>query len=126
MGQRNPSPCGTAAERRLRAPGDPAGIPLLTDRERQTLFLVGTGVGNRLIARRLGISERTVRAHLSNAVRKIGVRTRSEAAVFAFAYLDLVDIPAPRDPRDAREPHDVRDPRDPREPPRLRTAPGRR
>jgi hypothetical protein len=76
-------------------------------------------VGNRLIARRLGISERTVRAHLSNAVRKIGVRTRSEAAVFAFAYLDLVDIPAPRDP-------DVRDPRDPREPPRLRTAPGRR
>lgn len=116
MGQRNPSPCGTAAERRLRAPGDPAGIPLLTDRERQTLFLVGTGVGNRLIARRLGISERTVRAHLSNAVRKIGVRTRSEAAVFAFAYLDLVDIPAPRDP----------DVRDPREPPRLRTAPGRR
>jgi len=83
-------------------------------------------VGNRLIARRLGISERTVRAHLSNAVRKIGVRRRSEAAVFAFAYLDLVDIPAPRDardPRDAREPHDVRDPR---EPPRLRTAPGRR
>ncbi|WBB58673.1 helix-turn-helix transcriptional regulator [Streptomyces sp. WMMC500] len=111
MGQGKASPCEAAAEGRLRAPGDPGGIPLLTDRERQTLYLVGTGAGNRLIARRLGISERTVRAHLSNAVRKIEVRSRSEAAVFAFAYLDLVDIPAPREPR---------------EPPRPRTAGGTR
>lgn len=93
MGQGKSSAPDAGTGGRLRAPGEPDGIPLLTDRERQTLFLVGTGAGNRLIARRLGISERTVRAHLSNAVRKIGVRSRSEAAVFAFAYLDLVDIP---------------------------------
>ncbi|WP_234380397.1 helix-turn-helix domain-containing protein [Streptomyces sp. CMB-StM0423] len=99
MGQRRTSLCEAATQGRLRAPGDPDGIPLLTERERQTLFLVGTGAGNRLIARRLGISERTVRAHLSNAVRKIGVRSRAEAAVFAFAYLDLVDIPAAAEPR---------------------------
>lgn len=95
MCQRKPSPSEVDTEGRLRAPGDPDGIPLLTDRERQTLFLVGTGAGNRLIARRLGITERTVRAHLSNAVRKIGVRSRAQAAVFAFAYLELVDIPEP-------------------------------
>jgi DNA-binding CsgD family transcriptional regulator len=93
--QRKSCPSEVDTEGRLRAPGDPDGIPLLTDRERQTLFLVGTGAGNRLIARRLGISERTVRAHLSNAVRKIGVRSRAEAAVFAFAYLYLVDLPEP-------------------------------
>lgn len=104
MGQRKSSPLEVAAEGRLRAPGDPDGIPLLTGRERQTLFLVGTGAGNRLIARRLGISERTVRAHLSNAVRKIGVRSRSEAAVFAFAYLDLVDIPEARTEEAPRSP----------------------
>ncbi|MFW6694437.1 response regulator transcription factor [Streptomyces sp. MAR4 CNX-425] len=93
MDQRESNPWETATGGSLRAPGDPDGIPLLTDRERQTLFLVGTGAGNRLIARRLGISERTVRAHLSNAVRKIGVRSRVEAAVFAYAYLTLPDHP---------------------------------
>ncbi|WP_407565520.1 helix-turn-helix transcriptional regulator [Streptomyces sp. 184] len=113
MGQRKSSACETTAKGGLRAPGDPDGIPSLTDRERQTLFLVGTGAGNRLIARRLGISERTVRAHLSNAVRKIGVRSRSGAAVFAFAYLDLVDLPEPPDAKEPPRPRTAGAPRPP-------------
>jgi DNA-binding CsgD family transcriptional regulator len=45
---------------RRRAPAQ----PVLTPREREGLELVGRGLGNRLIARRLGISAQTVKAHL--------------------------------------------------------------
>jgi DNA-binding NarL/FixJ family response regulator len=57
--------------------------PGLTERERAVLTLVGTGLPNKLIAMRLGISEKTVKAHLTNVFRAIGVTDRTQAALWA-------------------------------------------
>jgi DNA-binding NarL/FixJ family response regulator len=47
------------------------------------LGLVGRGLANKQIARKLGISERTVKAHLTNIFQRIGVRDRTSAALWA-------------------------------------------
>jgi DNA-binding NarL/FixJ family response regulator len=62
--------------------GDRAGLGL-TERERAVLTLVGGGLPNKLIATRLGISEKTVKAHLTNVFRAIGVTDRTQAALWA-------------------------------------------
>ncbi|WP_323748930.1 helix-turn-helix domain-containing protein [Streptomyces sp. PR69] len=72
------------------APGNPNGVASLTDREKQVLVLLGSAAGNRSIARTLGIAERTVKAHLTNLMSKIGVASRIEAAIFAFAHHELL------------------------------------
>lgn len=70
----------------VRAPGLPAGFamlgeapPLLTPREVEVLALVGEGYSNKAAARRLGISQHTVKFHLEAVFAKLGVRTRAEA-----------------------------------------------
>ena len=55
-------------------------LDALTRREREVLELVGTGLTNRQIARRLAISERTAAVHVSNLIAKLGVGNRVEAA----------------------------------------------
>lgn len=55
----------------------------LTEREREVLRLVTTGVGNREIADGLGISLNTVKYHVANLLRKHGARTRAELAAFS-------------------------------------------
>jgi DNA-binding NarL/FixJ family response regulator len=55
----------------------------LTARERQVLALVRQGLANKQIARRLGISERTVKAHLTSVFATIGVADRTSAALWA-------------------------------------------
>lgn len=55
----------------------------LTDRERQVLGLVAAGLANKQIARRLGISEKTVKGHLTNLFQRIGVSDRTQAALWA-------------------------------------------
>jgi DNA-binding NarL/FixJ family response regulator len=56
---------------------------LLTSRELEVLRLVGVGKANKEIAAALVISERTARTHVSNVLRKIGVSSRTQAAVLA-------------------------------------------
>ena len=60
----------------------------LTDREREVLGLVRDGLANKQIARRLGISERTVKAHLTSVFQRIGVSDRTQAAMWAVNHLD--------------------------------------
>jgi DNA-binding NarL/FixJ family response regulator len=60
----------------------PAAVPL-TAREREVLELVRDGLANKQIARRLGISERTVKAHLTSVFSTIGVADRTAAALWA-------------------------------------------
>jgi DNA-binding NarL/FixJ family response regulator len=55
----------------------------LTDREREVLRMVGDGHPNKVIARRLGISERTVKAHLTSIYQRLGVTDRTQAALWA-------------------------------------------
>jgi DNA-binding NarL/FixJ family response regulator len=56
---------------------------VLTDREREVLRLVARGLANKEIARQLSISEKTVKAHLGSAFQRIGVRDRTQAALWA-------------------------------------------
>jgi DNA-binding NarL/FixJ family response regulator len=62
-------------------------VPELTEREREVLALVGRGMANKQIARRLGIREGTVKAHLSSVFQQIGVRDRTAAALWAREHL---------------------------------------
>lgn len=55
----------------------------LTPRETEVLSLVRKGLANKQIARRLGISERTVKAHLTSTFQRIGVADRTQAALWA-------------------------------------------
>lgn len=55
----------------------------LTPRETEVLGLVRQGLANKQIARRLGISERTVKAHLTSTFQRIGVVDRTQAALWA-------------------------------------------
>jgi DNA-binding NarL/FixJ family response regulator len=57
--------------------------PRLSARERQVLALVAEGLPNKVIARRLDISERTVKAHLTRIFEQLGVRDRTQAALWA-------------------------------------------
>ncbi len=59
-----------------------AGVDL-TPRESEVLALVRQGLANKQIARRLGISERTVKAHLTSTFQRIGVVDRTQAALWA-------------------------------------------
>ncbi|MGZ4190073.1 MAG: response regulator [Actinomycetota bacterium] len=59
----------------------------LSDREQQVLRLVAAGLANKQIARRLGIAERTVKAHLTNIFASIGVTDRMQAAFWAQRHL---------------------------------------
>ncbi len=54
----------------------------MSPREREVLGLLLDGMPNKLIARRLGISEKTVKAHLTSIFRQIGVTDRVQAILW--------------------------------------------
>lgn len=59
----------------------------LSAREQEVLRLVAQGLANKQIARRLAISERTVKAHLTNVFAALGVSDRTQAALWAREHL---------------------------------------
>ena len=71
--------------RRLPAPQEKdAGRPeVLSEREAEVLKLVGAGASNREISRRLYITEGTTKNHISKILRKLGLRDRTQAALYA-------------------------------------------
>jgi len=74
------------AARLVDAIAQPPGEPppdRLTARERQVLELIGRGLPNKLIARELGISEKTVKTHVGHVLAKLGVTDRTQAALHA-------------------------------------------
>jgi len=58
-------------------------VDTLTLREREVLTRIAEGRSNREIARSLGVSEKTVKAHVSSVLAKLGVQDRTQAAVYA-------------------------------------------
>jgi DNA-binding NarL/FixJ family response regulator len=69
------------AVRAVTGPAAGAEADALTARERQVLDLIAEGLSNRQIAERLFISVKTVSVHVSAVLRKLGVSTRTEAAL---------------------------------------------
>lgn len=61
---------------------DPVSSSSLTPREREIARLVGNGASNKVIARELNITDRTVKAHLSAIFQKLGVRDRLQLALY--------------------------------------------
>ena len=72
-----------AARTMLGAQRAPDPLDALTDREREVLALVADGLPNKQIGRRLEISEKTVKAHLTSIFRAIGVTDRMQAGLWA-------------------------------------------
>jgi DNA-binding NarL/FixJ family response regulator len=58
----------------------------LTIREREVLTLIAEGRSNREIARQLRVAEKTVKAHVSSVLAKLGVQDRTQAAVYAVRH----------------------------------------
>ena len=72
-----------AARLLLEAHAAPDPLAGLSPREREVLALLLEGMPNKLIARQLGISEKTVKSHLTNVFRAIGVTDRVQAVLWA-------------------------------------------
>lgn len=78
---------------RIRArTADPVQASPLTDREQDVLRLVARGLANKEIAFQLSISERTARTYVSNILGKLGLQSRTQAALWAVAQ-GLADRP---------------------------------
>ena len=59
----------------------------LTTRERQIVLVLSEGVSNREIGRRLSVAEGTVKVHLHNIYRKLGIDNRTSLAVLAHSKI---------------------------------------
>lgn len=75
--------------REIRAPESPEQ---LTERETEVLKMVALGKANKEIARLMDISEKTVKFHVGNILSKLGVASRTQAALYA-ASIGLVKLP---------------------------------
>jgi DNA-binding NarL/FixJ family response regulator len=73
-----------AQKRLVREVRTPTMRESLTGRETDTLRLIAKGMANKQIAAELGVSEVTVKTHVSNVLSKLGLQSRTQAALFAL------------------------------------------
>ena len=76
----------TGADARAAAPKPPRELDLLTAREREVLLLIGEGLSNNEIARRLFLTEATVKTHVSACLAKLQLRDRVQTVVFIHRH----------------------------------------
>lgn len=74
------------AQRMRERKNDPQPVEPLTDREREVIALLGKGASNKDIATELFITERTARTHVSNILGKLGLTSRTQAALYAVEH----------------------------------------
>ncbi|GAA2355747.1 LuxR C-terminal-related transcriptional regulator [Streptomyces violaceusniger] len=84
---------GTQRSHRSAPPADllPRRVDRLTKREREVLLLLADGLTNQALASRLGIAQRTVRAHIFGIVRKLELHFRTEAALVGDRHRALLE-----------------------------------
>jgi DNA-binding NarL/FixJ family response regulator len=69
---------------RTKEPNPVRGMDELTDRERQVLALIASGLSNEEISRQIYVSQSTVKTHASRAMMKLGAHDRAQLVVFAY------------------------------------------
>ena len=98
-GNRDPEAVSAAADSALPVNGGPKPVhPAavhLSNRERQILACVARGDANKLIAHSCSITEATVKAHLKAILRKISVRNRTQAALWAIDHSIDINLQSP-------------------------------
>ena len=77
---------------RMRAKKEPEPVEPLTDREKDVMRLLGQGMSNKDIGATLFITERTARTYVSNILGKLGLASRTQAALWAVEH-KLVESP---------------------------------
>ncbi|HYM84215.1 MAG TPA: response regulator transcription factor [Candidatus Dormibacteraeota bacterium] len=71
---------------RMRARREPEPVEPLTEREKDVMRLLGQGLSNKEIGARLFITERTARTYVSNILGKLGLQSRTQAALWAVEH----------------------------------------
>ena len=74
------------AQRMRERKNQPEPVEPLTEREREVIGLLAQGASNKEIATRLFITERTARTHVSNILGKLGLSSRTQAALYAVEH----------------------------------------
>src|SRR5262245_52411457 len=69
---------------KAKPPVESRALDVLTEREREVVALVGSGLSNEEIASRLVVSPATAKTHVSRAMVKLGARDRAQLVVFAY------------------------------------------
>jgi NarL family two-component system response regulator LiaR len=87
---------GTAGAAGVARRSERTAAETLTPREREVLGLLARGLANKRIARELGVSEKTVKAHVGHLLAKLGVSDRTQAALYAVRSGLAEDPAAPR------------------------------
>ena len=86
----DPAVARLLAQRMRRRPAEEEATEPLTEREKDVLRLLGRGRSNKEIAAELFITERTARTYVSNILGKLGLASRTQAALWAVEH-HLVD-----------------------------------
>lgn len=89
-GRARPSQVDEPRKASSHAAGEPSNPSALTRRQHDVLDLVAAGENDKRIAHALGISERTVRAHIVKLVHLLGARSRAHAVAIAYATGEFI------------------------------------